>query len=114
MRFKMCGHGAAAEYFVDGKAVTRREYNQALRRSTRRRCPKPGEVPLWAEGKPVPVNKSESSAVDPSQRFELMEGLKKAGVPTFVDEDGCPHLTSREHSHRYCKALGYFNRDENQ
>ena len=48
----------------------------------------------------------------PSQRKEAMDALRKLGVPTYVDKNGVPHITSRNHWIRFLNAMGYVNRDE--
>lgn len=54
---------------------------------------------------------SEATAVHPSQRQELMDYLASKGVPTEVDENGCPVYTSAKHRKQACEARGFFDRN---
>ena len=54
---------------------------------------------------------SEACAVHPSQRQELMDFLASKGVPTEVDEHGCPVYTSAKHRKKACEARGFFDRN---
>lgn len=54
---------------------------------------------------------SEASAVHPSQREELMRFYESQGVPTYVDENGCPVYTSARHRKRACEARGFIDRN---
>lgn len=54
---------------------------------------------------------SEASAVHPEQREELMRFYESQGVPTYVDENGCPVYTSARHRKRACEARGFIDRN---
>lgn len=54
---------------------------------------------------------SERSAVHPSQREELMRFYESQGVPTFVDENGCPVYTSAKHRKLACEVRGFIDRN---
>lgn len=56
--------------------------------------------------------KSVALAVDPRDRQKANEIYRRLGVPTWHDEDGCPHFRSRRHQTQYCQVSGYHNKDE--
>lgn len=61
-------------------------------------------IPRW------PIH-SEASAVHPSQREELMRFYESHGVPTYVDDNGCPVYTSAKHRKQACQARGFIDRN---
>ncbi len=95
-------NGKPDRYLIDGKEVTREEYEEAF-----------PDQPLGifgthhAAGWPVI---SDSLAVHPNQVEEATEDAKKKGVPTEFLPDGRPVMRSKEHFTSYARRYGFRHR----
>jgi ssDNA-binding Zn-finger/Zn-ribbon topoisomerase 1 len=54
---------------------------------------------------------SDALGVHPDQAREYAEYLKRSGVPTEVNSEGNPILTSRQHRRQLCEVTGHYDRD---
>ena len=54
---------------------------------------------------------SDALGVAPEQAKEYAEYLRERGVPTEINSEGNPILTSREHRRRVCEATGAYDRN---
>ena len=88
-------------YRVNGKEVTRRDFN---------RNPK-GLGQIRRSWEPSQVIKSDGASVHPSDREAAMDHAKRNGVPTFFDTDGRPHFKSLRHQTKYLRKIGMHNND---
>lgn len=100
MRGVIRGSGENTTYEIDGKAVTKAEFDVAF-----------PDKAVGAEAlcgwKPI---HSDALAVHPSQVDEAVESAKKKGVPTEFLPDGRPILRTRQHRRAYLRAYGYHDR----
>lgn len=95
------GHGDKVVYLIDGREVSRAEFDEAF-----------PDKPIgdgtglcgWKE------LHSEGAAVHPKQIKEAAELAKSRGVPTNFDSQGRPVFTSRTHRKQYLQAHGMFDR----
>lgn len=97
MRGVIRGHGESTTYWIDGRPVTKAEFDVAF-----------PDKPMGPEAligwKPVI---SDALAVHPRQVQEATENAKAKGVPTDFLPDGRPILTSRSHRKAYLRAYGF-------
>jgi len=54
---------------------------------------------------------SDAMGVHPAQAKEYADYLRMKGVPTEINADGNPILTSRNHRKRVCAATGQYDRN---
>lgn len=106
MRGVIRGFGAKANYWIDGREVTKDAFDRAF--------PPVKEEPGEHAGsslvgfKPI---QSEALAVHPRQVAGAREDAIKKGVPTDFLPDGRPVLRTRQHRAEYLRAYGFFDRD---
>lgn len=87
-------------YFIDGKEVTKAEFDAAF--------PDLGAgQSAICHFKPI---LSDALAVHPKQVQEAMEDAKRKGVPTEFLPDGRPVLRTRQHRKEYLKAYGFHDK----
>lgn len=89
------------QYLLDGREVTKEEYDRALPDK-----PMGGQAPCFF--KPL---ESDALAVHPDQVKEATADAARKGVPTDFLADGRPVLRTRKHRAAYLKAYGFFDRD---
>jgi hypothetical protein len=94
------GDGPKTTYHIDGKEVTKAEFDAAF---PDRPVGEPSLVG-W-----VPII-SDALAVHPRQVKEAIADARAKGVPTEFLPDGRPVLSSRSHRKRYLKAYGFHDR----
>lgn len=96
--------------FVDGREVTREEFDRLIPDAPRPRRRggrgRPGAA--FVQFKPIV---SDALAVHPRQVKEATEHATKLGVPTDFQPDGRPVLRTRAHRAAYLRAYGFFDRD---
>lgn len=97
-------YGRETEYFLDGKQVSKEEFDAAL-------PAKPIEAPIGVFGDWAEPVVSETSAVHPTQIQEVQALCAKHGIPTEHDKHGRPVLTSKAHKVAYAKLRGFTVRD---
>lgn len=86
-------------FFLDGKKVTRAQWREAF----------PDRSTGASAGAGLLGFKAlhlESLAYHPKQRVEATAHLAKLGVPTYIDPQGRPVVTSKSHYKALRKALG--------
>lgn len=100
MRFVSRGWGARQTWWIDGRQVTKEEFDAAL----------PNVVDEVGTGDALLGWKpllSDALAVHPEQIAEAEASAKAKGVPTeFEPEYGRPVFTSRSHRRAYLRAYG--------
>lgn len=100
------GRNGAKEWYVDGRQVTKAEFDAAF-------PPKPdfgGSAPAGPALTGWPLH-SDALGYHPSQRAEAGAHLAKLGVPTEIDPQGRPVLRNREHRRQVLKALKIHDRN---
>lgn len=100
----MTGKIVGSRYYVDGREVTREEFDRAFPDQDLAAAPGTDRPGCW------PMT-SEAAAVHPKQVVEATRGAAERGVPTHFDRLGRPVFTSRAHRKAYLKAYGF--RDNN-
>lgn len=100
MRGKITGKAGKERYFVEGKEVSREEFDSAF---PDHRI-EPGDVCGAGHQPSAWPLCSEGAAVHPDQIPEATESAKNKGVPTSFTSDGCPIFTSRQHRKEYLRA----------
>ncbi len=105
MRAVIRGIGKNAQFWIDGKMVSEKEF---WRRFPPAQEAATGPCSLSS----VPKMVSSSVAVHPDQVEEAVESAKRKGVPTEFQRDGRPVFTSRAHQRRYLKAYAMHNNDD--
>jgi len=105
MRLVIRGHGDRTQYLIDGRPVSKEEFDAA--------CPPAAEVdgPAGASlvgWKPLA---SRALGVHPDQVAEATESARAKGVPTEFRPDGRPVFTCRSHRKRYLRAYGLHDND---
>lgn len=93
-------HGKPDQYFLDGKEVTRAEYDAAFPDK-----PIGGSAPCFF--KPIV---SDALAVHPRQVKEATEDARRKGVPTDFQPDGRPIFRTRQHRSEYLRRYGFYDR----
>ena len=102
MKGRIVGHGDNTRYYIDGKEVTRREFNLSF---PDRPIGNGSGLMGW---KPL---HSVALGVHPAQITEAVADAKAKGVPTEFDTEGDPVFTSRRHRKEYLKAYGFRDRN---
>ena len=99
------GHGAKTTYWIDGKQVSKEEFDAV--------CP---DKPLGGAAALVGWKKlgCDALAVHPDQVKDAIELSIQKGVPTHFDAEGTPQFESKGHYTRFLRAYGYFNKDGNE
>lgn len=102
MKGRIVGHGKKARFFLDGREVSREEFDAVF--------PDQGlaggdSLVGW---KPLA---SEALAVHPRQIAEAEESARRKGVPTEFDSQGRPVFTSRSHRRQYLRAYNFHDKD---
>lgn len=101
MKGRIIGSGEKTRYLLNGKEVTKAEFDRAF---PDKKMAANGECSLLGWHKPIA---SEAMAVHPEQIGEVMERNKKHGVHIEYLPDGCPKLTSREQRRQLMRIEGY-------
>jgi hypothetical protein len=95
------GHGDKRTFFLDGKQVTREEFDSAFPDTPI------GDGSGLIGWKPLI---SDALAVHPRQIKEAREDAIKKGVPVDFTADGRPKFTSRQQRSAYLRAYGFFDK----
>ena len=90
-----------ATYRVNGKPVTRTEFNKNPKGA--------GNIRRSYESRQV--IKSDGAGVHPKDRKAAEEHAKRNGIPTHFDRQGRPHFTSLRHQTDYLRKIGLHNKD---
>lgn len=90
-------------YRIDGEEATRDIEAEMRRDGTWREKPKKICTSSLLWNRPF---HSDALGVEINQIGEARETLRKAGVPTEYDSEGCAIITSERHYQAVCKALG--------
>lgn len=96
--------GKKARYYIDGKEVSKRRFNQAF----------PARPLTGAPGGHAPANwpmTSVAMGVSPRQIAKARAAAAQAGVPTDFNADGDAIFTSAAHRKQYCEAMGFYDRN---
>ncbi len=102
MQGKIVGSGKKARFYIDGKVVSRAEFDRAF---PPRLEDTDGECLVGFK----PLH-SEALGVHPDQIPEAIEVAKRKGVPTEFDRTGRPIFTSSRHFREYAKKHGFVHR----
>lgn len=92
-------------YFLDGKEVTKEQYEERYPPSAG-----PLRIPGGTPTRGWPIF-SKALGVHPEQVQEANEHARRIGVPTEHTKDGKAILTDRAHRKRYLKAMGFRDND---
>lgn len=103
MRGVIRGSGDRITYLIDGRQVSKEDFDAAFPPVKTEEGDSAGLVG-W---KPII---SDALAVHPKQVEEAIADAKAKGVPTDFQPDGRPILTSRSHRKAYNKAYGFHDR----
>lgn len=111
MKFVTRGHGDKTTYLIDGKSVSKEEFD-ATHEQVKAALPLASLKQSGADSligwKPL---HSEAMAVHPDLIGEAVADAQAKGVPTAFDAEGRPVFTSRSHRAEYCRRYGFFDRD---
>ena len=110
MTGKWTGNGDKRRYFLKGN----RGWQEVAKEAFEEVFP---NKPIGLFGTEAPSHwpiVSDALAVHPDQVEEARASAEAHGVPTEVMPDGRIVIRSREHQFRYCRAYGFYNRDENR
>lgn len=102
MRGVIKGSGDKTTYWLEGRQVSKEEFDSAFPDQPFGGC---AGLIGW---KPL---HSEALAVHPDLIGEAVADAAKKGVPTEFDADGDPIFTCRSHRARYMNAYGFYDRD---
>ena len=92
-------------YFLDGREVTKAEFDRAFPDQSLA-----GDFG-GLSGASTRPKESISLGVHPTQVAEATESARAKGVPTEFKPNGRPVFTSRAHQKAYCRAYGFRNND---
>jgi hypothetical protein len=106
MRGKIVWGAKGKEYFVEGKRVTKAEFDRTFPSK-----PIQGGMTVFGEADWSRPIDSYALAVHPTQVQEAMQDAAKKGVHTEFLPDGRPRFKSRNHRKQYMRAYGFFDRD---
>jgi hypothetical protein len=102
-QFRSVGHGDKTRYYIDGRQVTREEFDQAL-----------PDKPIGSFGGHLPAcwpQTMEALAVDPSQVAEANERNRRAGVNVTYDREGMAVIPDRNERRKLIRLEGKFDKD---
>lgn len=105
MKARVIYRSSGPVYLLDGREVTREEYDAALPDR-----PLEGAAPMTESTSAWPI-KSDALGVHPKQAREAEEHARQKGVPTEFTPQGQPVFRSREHRKQYCRAYGVYDRN---
>lgn len=105
MRGRITGTGERPRYEVEGREVSKEEFDLTFPDVTTLSRSDPCSLSS------TPLSRSEVLGVHPKQREAATEQAKNLGVPTEFDNKGRALITSRAHQKALVKALGMVNYD---
>lgn len=110
MKFTETTKNGKPVYKLDGKVVSKREFNRAWAAAARR-MPKVKKRKALAPVKRGYPYEGLALACHPSQVQEQMERMKKLGVPTEYRPNGSPVMRDAGHRRAFLKANGAHDRN---
>jgi hypothetical protein len=102
-QFRSVGHGDKTRYYIDGRQVSREEFDQAL-----------PDREIGSFGGHLPSNwpqTMEALAVDPSQVAEANERNRRAGVNVTYNGEGQAVIPDRNERRKLIRLEGKFDKD---
>lgn len=97
-------------YFLDGKAVSQKEFDRAFHSKTAELLAD-GSPPDGARSACWPMKGSDALSVIPQRIAKASAADKKNGVPTEYTSEGQPIFRDRAHRREYLRAYGFHDRD---